>query len=375
MEQGNDSGRRTDFTTSAPVRFSIIIPVTRCSGSGRSEQDGSENPATARQLDGPGEQKQLSEPESGRSEGFEKTLSSLFLQENAPTYEIILVASGALSLPADRRLQLLIEADPNPAVRRNHAAAAASGEILAFIDDDAVAAPDWLASAERWFRENPDLLALGGPDPSPPDAPVGEQISETLLATRWIGSGIAAHEHRGRSFTLRSPHDVALVNLFVRREEFERAGGFDPEIGYIGEDTALLALLIRQGRVVYAPDVVVFHRRRPFPGQFIRQRWRYRLKTGRMLLERGSSYRRSLKLAIFLAAAAGFLATAIVAPPAAAILLALYIVLTYSLAALKTELPIWLWPLIPLFFLIHHSVYLAGILTGAATGMLSRQKG
>jgi succinoglycan biosynthesis protein ExoA len=359
MEHGNDSGRSTDFTPAGGVRFSIIIPVTRISGTDAAAEAKKNEPESAELVPG---------------DGIEKTLSSLFRQENAPPFEIILVAPGALSLPADPRLQIVIETDSNPAIRRNHAAAAATGEILAFIDDDAVASLDWLASADRRFREDPDLLALGGPDPSPPDAPLGEQISETLLATRWIGSGIAAHEYRKRSFTIRSPHDLALVNLFVRREAFDRAGGFDPEIGYIGEDTALLATLIRQGRVVYAPEVVVFHRRRAFPGGFLRQRWRYRLKTGRMLLRRGSSYRRSLKLAIFLAAAAGFVATAIVAPPAAAILLGIYIVVTYTLAALKTELPIWLWPLLPLFFLVHHAVYLAGILTGAAAGMLSRQK-
>ena len=72
--------------------------------------------------------------------------------------------------------------------------------------------------------------------------------------------------------------DVALVNLFVRKSAFR---GFDEEIGYIGEDTSLIASLLPH--VIYHSGVRVFHRRRAFPGPYLRQRWRYRVKTGEML--------------------------------------------------------------------------------------------
>ena len=55
-----------------------------------------------------------------------------------------------------------------------------------------------------YLDEHPDVLALGGPDPAPPDSPVAELISDTLLATPWIGSGVAAHENRRGVFDVRA---------------------------------------------------------------------------------------------------------------------------------------------------------------------------
>ena len=80
-------------------------------------------------------------------------------------------------------------------------------------------------------------LNVWTPDPAPPDSTVPELISDTLLATRYIGSGLACHESRAGVFDLEHASDIALVNLFVRRSAFT---GFDESIGYIGEDTALL---------------------------------------------------------------------------------------------------------------------------------------
>src|SRR5204863_9956387 len=89
-------------------------------------------------------------------------------------------------------------------------------------------------------------------------------------------------------FAVRAASDIALVNLFVRREAFT---GFDESIGYIGEDTALLESLMRRGRVLYSDSVRVFHRRRAFPGPYLRQRWRYRVKTGELLVRGSKAHR------------------------------------------------------------------------------------
>ena len=51
---------------------------------------------------------------------------------------------------------------------------------------------------------------------------LAELISDTLLATPLIGSGVAAHENRRGMFDVAHASDVALVNLFVRRERLHR---------------------------------------------------------------------------------------------------------------------------------------------------------
>src|SRR5437773_8739344 len=188
----------------------------------------------------------------------ERAIASVLEQQVPFRFELIVVSAEPLTLP-QTGVRNVVEPNRNPATRRNRAVSVAEGEILAFIDDDAQAAPGWLANAAALFDAQPDVLAVGGPDPAPDDSSPAELISETLLSTPLIGSGVAAHENRPGTFDVRSASDVALVNLFVRRDAFT---GFDESIGYIGEDTALLDALIGRGRVVYSDAVRVFHRRR-----------------------------------------------------------------------------------------------------------------
>lgn len=233
----------------------------------------------------------------------------------------------------------------------------AAGEILAFLDDDAVAGSHWLATAVAWLDQHPETLAIGGPDPAPPDSTVAELISDTLLATPGIGSGVAAHENRPGVFEVRHASDVALVNLLVRRNAFT---GFDESIGYIGEDTALLQGLMQRGSVVYHDGVRVYHRRRPFPGPYLRQRWRYRVKTGQLF---AAGVRRDPRVSAFLVAGfIGLLFAPVLAVP--------YALVTLILGARVTRLPLRWWPVIPFAFAAHHLTYWLGLVTG----MVSKER-
>lgn len=280
----------------------------------------------------------------------ERAVESVLRQDASFDFELIVVSATPLALPADDRIRNVIEPNRNPATRRNRAASAARGEILAFIDDDARADPDWLATASAYLDTHPDVLAIGGPDPAPDDSTLAELVSDTLLATPLIGSGIACHENRRGVFDLQSPSDVALVNLFVRRGAFS---GFDESIGYIGEDTALVESLMQRGRVVYHDRVRVAHRRRAFPGAYLRQRWRYRVKTGQ---------RRA-----FTPKVRAFLAAGTIAILLAPIAIVPYFLITLILGARATRLPARAWLLIPFAFALHHATYYFGILWGVVT--------
>jgi glycosyltransferase involved in cell wall biosynthesis len=291
----------------------------------------------------------------------ERAIASVLHQEAPFQFELIVVSAEALALPADNRVRNVVEPNRNPATRRNRAVSVSTGEILAFIDDDATADPAWLATACAYLNAHPDVRALGGSDSAPHDSTPSELISETLLATPLIGSGIACHEGRPGIFPVRSASDIALVNLFVRRSAF---AGFDESIGYIGEDTALIERLMPN--VVYHSAVRVFHRRRPFPGPYLRQRWRYRLKTGEMLVRGSRAHRSNRKIQLFLAAGT----LAILLAPLAAVP---YCAMTLILGARVTRLPRRFWPLLPFAFAMHHATYYAGIMTGMAKGLARRK--
>ncbi len=288
----------------------------------------------------------------------ERAIDSVLRQQAPFEFELIAVSAAPLPLPPETGVRNVVEPNRNPATRRNRAVSAASGEILAFIDDDAVADLCWLATACAYLDAHPDVLALGGPDPAPADSTSAELFSDTLLATRWIGSGVLAHEDRDGVFAIEHPSDIALVNLFVRRDVFD---GFDESIGYIGEDTALVDRLMTRGRVVYHSGVRVCHRRRAFPGEYLRQRWRYRVKTGQLMMQ--PSYRANPKIKVFFAGAAlMFLFFPILAVP--------YYVATLILGASATRLPRRFWPLIPFAFAAHHVTYFVAIIWGAVAARL-----
>jgi glycosyltransferase involved in cell wall biosynthesis len=291
------------------------------------------------------------------------------VQRGGPAFEIVVCAAeapeaGDLAVPVR-----WTRADAgNPSRRRNAAAREARGRLFAFLDDDATAEPGWIAAGAAALR-TADIA--GGPDPGPGDAPYGERLANLLLATPWIGSGIPVHEWNPKGGPVRSAHDVALCNLFVRRETFESLGGFDESFGYIGEDTDFVRRALDAGaRVVLEPSARVRHRRRAFPGPYLAQRWRYRVKTGRLLVEKPGLHARG-RVAGFLAAA--FAASAGLVLFGARFLVpaaALYAILTWTLSC-----PIWrrdlaLLPAVPFAFAAHHLTYLAGILAGIGRGVL-----
>jgi glycosyltransferase involved in cell wall biosynthesis len=282
----------------------------------------------------------------------ERAIESVLRQEAPFPFELILVSAAPLAIEVGTGVRNVIESNRNPATRRNRAVSEARGEILAFIDDDAIADVAWLATAVAYLDAHAEVLAIGGPDPAPDDSTPAELIAETLLATPLIGSGVACHENRKGIFAITNASDVALVNLFVRKSAFR---GFDEAIGYIGEDTSLIASLLPH--VVYHSGVRVFHRRRPFPGPYLRQRWRYRLKTGEMLAKGAAAYSKNLKIK-------AFLVVGVIAIVAAPITIVPYYVFTLILGVRATRLPMRYWPLLPFAFAAHHATYFGGIVWG-----------
>jgi glycosyltransferase involved in cell wall biosynthesis len=294
----------------------------------------------------------------------ERAIESIRRQAAPFPFELILVSAEPLGQRDDERVRNVVEPNRNPATRRNRAVSEALGEILAFLDDDAVADPRWLATACAYLDLHPEVLALGGPDPAPPDSSPAELISDTLLSTRWIGSGVAAHENRQGIFPVKTPNDIALVNLFVRRSAFT---AFDESVGYIAEDTAMLEPLVNRKAVVYNHEVRVYHRRRAFPRAYLQQRWRYRVKTGEMIVRGSPAHRGNRKVQAFLVAGTlGILLAPLAAVP--------YVLVTFVLGVRATRLPATHWPILPFAFAAHHLVYYFGILTGMAKGMIHRRR-
>jgi len=300
----------------------------------------------------------------------EPALGSLLAQENAD-FEIIGVAPDDRIAVADPRVKLAVVPDPNPARRRNLAAAKAAGKYLAFIDDDASAPKDWLAKAKSIFETKPDLAAFGGPNLAPEKMSWPQQLVELILTDQYFGSGGKSYQRSGVPRPAR-PGELHSSNLFIRREFFERVKGFNEKIGYGAEDSEMLYHLkqIPAAGLGFFPDLFVVHQRRGFGIEYLKRGFRFRRQNGRLILLHPDMYAWNRPLLAGMAAAGLGLLLLVTMPLPAFLLFIFYLAFfcAFSLARLKKNRMLAL--LAPFAYLLHHLAYSAGIAAGVAEGLV-----
>ena len=167
--------------------------------------------------------------------------------------------------------RIIPSGEVGPADKRDMALQYAEGEIFAFIDDDAYPAKDWLKNAVRYFA-NPEVGAVGGPAVTAPDDDIWQQASGKIYES-FLCSG--AYTYRYLPKEEREVEDLPSVNLIVRRDVFEQIGGYDSNY-YPGEDTKLCLDIVESGKkIIYSPDVLVYHHRRKVFMQHLKQATNY----------------------------------------------------------------------------------------------------
>ena len=183
-------------------------------------------------------------------------------------FEVLVVSDTPVELPDGVHLVLTgFDGDSGPAVKRDAAIHTATGEFLAFIDDDAYPRADWLRQAHGVFAD-PGVGAVAGPGLTPPDSGFAERAGGAFYES-WIGSG--PYRYRFRQGAPRDVDDYPAYNLVIRRSAIDAVEGWGTGF-YGGEDTVICLALVRAGwRIAYSPEVVVYHHRREIWGPHLRQ--------------------------------------------------------------------------------------------------------
>jgi glycosyltransferase involved in cell wall biosynthesis len=254
-----------------------------------------------------------------------RTLEALAAQEGAPEFEVVVVDDGSNDGTAELAERAAVvgrvvrQAGAGPARARNAGAAAATGRVLAFTDADCYPTRRWLAEI---------VSALDG----------AELVQGAVLPEPGVEIGPF-----DRTIWVTRPHGLfETANLTVRRELFDRLGGFEswlvPRDGKeLGEDVWFGWRATRAGaRIRFAAEALVHHAVFPGgPGDLLaaRRRLRYFPAMAARIPELRSAFlwRRvflSPQTAAFDAALVGVLAAVATRRPAAAALAAPYAVST-----------------------------------------------
>jgi GT2 family glycosyltransferase len=206
-------------------------------------------------------------PTHNRSELLARTIVSIS-EQTLPPCDIIVVDNGSTDDTAARvrelasgvkRLRYLEEPDLGVSRARNRGAREASGELVAFLDDDSVAAPWWLAAIADAAHRSPGAPAVAGPialrwtRPAP---------GWTRSLEGWYGQFALGDE----AATIEYPRYPFASNVTFRREALLSVGGFPVELGPRGEhrianeEDGLFRRVAERGwTVVYEPQALVYH--------------------------------------------------------------------------------------------------------------------
>jgi GT2 family glycosyltransferase/SAM-dependent methyltransferase len=171
------------------------------------------------------------------------------------------------AFPAFRYLP---EPRPGLSSARNAAVREATGDLLAFVDDDVVVHPLWLAPLRRAFAD-PDVMAATGLV-LPAELETEAQVAfETIHGGLGLGFERARYDRGFLRATVAYGMPVwkigAGANMAIRRAAFDLVGEFDERLGAgaagCSEDSEFWYRLIAEGWACrYEPDSVVFHHHR-----------------------------------------------------------------------------------------------------------------
>jgi glycosyltransferase involved in cell wall biosynthesis len=185
----------------------------------------------------------------------------IVIVDNSPDHEA--AARYAEQLRGPSNLTYLVENTPGLSNARNVAARECGTEIIAYMDDDAIADPRWLEELLRAYeRFGPEVGIVGGRV-----VPIWEAERPRWLHDRLLGH--VSVVDWGGEYRVAAPNEwFAGTNVSYRTDLVLRHGGFNPSLGRVGSGISLMsneeielseAIKAAGKLLVYAPEARVDH--------------------------------------------------------------------------------------------------------------------
>lgn len=186
-----------------------------------------------------------------------------------PDYEVIVVDDGStekiapllISFP---QVRIIRQDNAGLSAARNTGLAVATGDIVAYIDDDAYPDSQWLKFL-AWTFQRTEHVGIGGPNLPP-------------LKDHWVAQCVARSPGIPNHVLLDDQHaeHIPGCNMAFRRSALEEIGGFDTRFRIAGDDVDVCWRLQQQGGTLgYHSLALVWHHPRKSVKGYLRQQYNY----------------------------------------------------------------------------------------------------
>lgn len=189
-----------------------------------------------------------------------------------PNYEVIVVNDGSNDITEaivkeyvhKYGFKLITTENRGLANARNTGLESATGDIIAYVDDDAYPDPDWLTYFAIEFSKTTHA-GIGGPNiTADGDGPIAECVSNSPGNPVHVLMSDKEAEH------------IAGCNMAFCRETLKKIGGFDPQFKVAGDDVDVCWTLQKQGFTLgFSPSAMVWHSRRGSIKSYLKQQLNY----------------------------------------------------------------------------------------------------
>jgi len=201
-------------------------------------------------------------PTYNRLHSLKRVLTGLENQTLSPAeFEVVVVSDGATDGTNDfltswqtaLNLRPVFQANSGVAAARNAGFQTAVGDLIVFLDDDVVPAPQLLAEHVRIHAAQGDQVVVLGPMLTPPEFVMAPwvQWEQAMLVKQYTAMSRGDWEPTARQFY--------TGNTSLRRSHLQAHGGFDTQFTR-AEDVELAYRLAEHGmQFVFNPEAVGYH--------------------------------------------------------------------------------------------------------------------